>query len=255
MTDLATPPAAIPAPGAAEEGNARLGAATSPCAFFAGCSTCWPAPSSIAGLATLGRHLPGHPQPLAADGAGRVRLPVGALAAAPGWANRRDDRAGTSSARSSSASPGSCDFVVAWRLYGADHATATLPQTVLWRAIWGVFAYFALATGFTGSLQARRARRVAWPRRRPSRRWPAPSSRRSAASSIRTSCSTRSIRCIDLTRKDPQAAEAALMRFSGMLRYVLDTKRSGDRPGARWPTRSRSCATTSRSRAFAWARA
>src|SRR4029077_21191421 len=33
---------------------------------------------------------------------------------------------------------------------------------------------------------------------------------------------------IALTRKDAGEAEAALMRFSGMLRYVLDTKRSAD---------------------------
>ena len=31
---------------------------------------------------------------------------------------------------------------------------------------------------------------------------------------------------IALTRKDPRAAEAALLRFAGMLRYVLDSKRS-----------------------------
>ena len=53
------------------------------------------------------------------------------------------------------------DFVVAWKLFGADHATATFQQRVLWRAMWGVFAYGALVAGFGNALHARLAQRVA----------------------------------------------------------------------------------------------
>ena len=56
------------------------------------------------------------------------------------------------------------DFVVALSFFGADHALATFQQRLLWRAIWGVFAYAALASGFGALLHARR--------RTARRRWP-----------------------------------------------------------------------------------
>jgi hypothetical protein len=122
------------------------------------------------------------------------------------------------------------DFVVAWGLFGADHATATFQQRVLWRAMWGVFAYFALVSGFASSLHARLAQRVAI------------SAARAEAALVRAELANISGKLnphflfntlnslLILTRKDPAAAEQALLRFSRMMRYVLDTTRAaGDR--------------------------
>ena len=118
------------------------------------------------------------------------------------------------------------EFVLALRLYGAPHAVATLAQTILWRAIWGVVVYAAIASGFTGVLQARRARSSSL----------AAAQAESALARAELAAISGKLNphflfntlnsLIALTRKDAKEAEAALMRFSGMLRYVLDTKRS-----------------------------
>ncbi len=118
------------------------------------------------------------------------------------------------------------DFTASWLLYGAAHAGAMLAQTVLWRAIWGVVVYAAIATGFTAVLQTRRARASAL----------AAAQAESALARAELAAISGKLNphflfntlnsLIALTRKDAQAAEAALMRFSGMLRYVLDTQRS-----------------------------
>jgi len=118
------------------------------------------------------------------------------------------------------------DFVVAWGLFGSEHATATFQQRVLWRAMWGVFAYFALVFGFASALHARRAQRVAI------------AAARAEAALVRAELANISGKLnphflfntlnslLILTRKDPAAAEDALYRFSRMMRYVLDTTRS-----------------------------
>ncbi len=118
------------------------------------------------------------------------------------------------------------DFAIAWLLYGADHAKSMLMQTILWRAIWGVVVYIAIATAFTAMLQTRRARAAAI----------AAAQAESALARAELAVISGKLNphflfntlnsIIALTRKDAQAAEDALMRFSGMLRYVLDTKRS-----------------------------
>lgn len=117
------------------------------------------------------------------------------------------------------------DFVVAWALFGPDHAWAVLRQTVLWRAIWGVFAYAAIATGFNARLQARQARAAAL----------AAAQAESALARAELAAISGKLNphflfnalnsLIALTRKDAQAAETALLRFAGMLRYVLAAKR------------------------------
>jgi hypothetical protein len=119
-----------------------------------------------------------------------------------------------------------CDYVVSALLYGRTYANVMLVQTVLWRAIWGVIAYAAITTAFTAWLQARRARAASL----------AAAQAESALARAELAVISGKLNphflfntlnsLIALTRKDAQAAEAALMRFSGMLRYVLDTKRS-----------------------------
>ena len=119
-----------------------------------------------------------------------------------------------------------CDYVVSNLLYGHVYANVMLAQTVLWRAIWGVIAYAAIATAFTAWLQARRARAASL----------AAAQAESALARAELAVISGKLNphflfntlnsLIALTRKDAKQAEAALMRFSGMLRYVLDTKRS-----------------------------
>ena len=118
------------------------------------------------------------------------------------------------------------DFAVAWTLYGHVFANVMLVQKALWRAIWGVIAYAAIATAFTAWLQARRARAASL----------AAAQAESALARAELAVISGKLNphflfntlnsLIALTRKDAKQAEAALMRFSGMLRYVLDTKRS-----------------------------
>lgn len=119
----------------------------------------------------------------------------------------------------------SADFVLASLLFGAEHAHATLRQAALWRTITGVFVYVPLATGFTAVLSNAQARSSAL----------ATAQAESALARAELAAISGKLNphflfntlnsLIALTRKDAKAAEAALMHFSDMLRYVLDSKR------------------------------
>ena len=119
-----------------------------------------------------------------------------------------------------------CEYATLRWLYGVDHASAMLRQTALWRLIWGVVVYAAITTAFTALLQARRARAAAL----------AAAQAESALARAELSAISGKLdphflfntlnSLIALTRKDPRAAEEALLKFSNMLRYVLDSKRS-----------------------------
>ena len=119
-----------------------------------------------------------------------------------------------------------CDYVASWLLYGRVYAHVMLVQTALWRAVWGVIAYAAIGGAFAAWLQAQRARAAGL----------AAAQAESALARAELAVISGKLNphflfntlnsLIALTRKDAQAAEAALMRFAGMLRYVLDTKRS-----------------------------
>src|SRR6218665_3322693 len=118
-----------------------------------------------------------------------------------------------------------CEFCMSWLLFGVDHASAVLMQTLLSRAISGVLVYAAIATGFTAVLQSRRARAAAL----------MAAQAESALARAELAAISGKLNphflfntlnsLIALTRKDAAAAEAALLRFAGMLRYVLATKR------------------------------
>ncbi len=117
------------------------------------------------------------------------------------------------------------DFVLASLLFGPEHAQATLLQAALWRTVTGVFVYVPLATGFTAVLSAQQARASAL----------AAAQAESALARAELAAISGKLNphflfntlnsLIALTRKDARAAEAALMHFSDMLRYVLDSKR------------------------------
>ena len=117
------------------------------------------------------------------------------------------------------------DFIAAWVFFGIDHARATFEQRVLWRALWGVLGYVALVSGFGGALLAQRAQHAAL------------QAARAEAALVRAELAAISGKLnphflfntlnslLMLTRKDPAAAEDALLRFSRLMRYVLDTTR------------------------------
>ena len=117
------------------------------------------------------------------------------------------------------------DVGSAWWFFGPDHAQATFEQRVLWRAMWGVFVYVALVLGFGGALAARSAHQAAL------------AAARAEAALVRAELAAISGKLnphflfntlnslLMLTRRDPGAAEATLLRFSRMMRYVLDTSR------------------------------
>jgi signal transduction histidine kinase len=117
------------------------------------------------------------------------------------------------------------DFVTAVAFYGVDHALATMQRMIAWQAMWGVFVYVAMMLGFGGALQARRANQAAL------------SAARAEAALVRAELAAISGKLnphflfntlntlMMLMRSDPAAAEQTLLRFSRMMRYVLDTTR------------------------------
>ena len=120
------------------------------------------------------------------------------------------------------------EFAVNTALFGADHAGAVLVAGLLWHSVWGLVVYAAIATAFTAVLQSRAARGAAV----------AAAQAESALARAELSAISGKLNphflfntlnsLIALTRKDPAAAEAALLKFASMLRYVLDTKRGAD---------------------------
>ena len=117
----------------------------------------------------------------------------------------------------------SLDYAAMVVMYGHDHAEAMLQRLGLWQGMWGVFIYLALMLGFGGALHARRANAVAL------------GAARAEAALVRAELAAISGKLnphflfntlnslLMLTRRDPAAAEQSLLRFSRMMRYVLDT--------------------------------
>jgi len=117
------------------------------------------------------------------------------------------------------------EYAASALLFGPEHAKAVLQQGLVSRQIAGVLVYAAVVTAFTAALQAQRARAAAV------------AAAQAEAGMARAELAAVSGKLnphflfntlnliIALTRKDPRAAEEALMRFSGMLRYVLSVKR------------------------------
>jgi signal transduction histidine kinase len=117
------------------------------------------------------------------------------------------------------------DFFLSSWFYGRDHAVATFEQRLVWRSAWAVFIYTALVWGFAGALHARGAHRAALARAQ------------AEAALVRAELAAISGKLnphflfntlnsiIFLTRKDPGAAERALLSFARMLRYLLDSNR------------------------------
>lgn len=125
------------------------------------------------------------------------------------------------------------EFAVNATLFGTDHAGAVLLAGILWRSVWGFVVYAAIATAFNAVLQSRAARSAAVHAAQAES-----ALARAELSAISGKLNPHFLfntlnSLIALTRKDPAEAEAALLKFASMLRYVLDTKREGLSPHGR----------------------
>jgi Histidine kinase len=117
------------------------------------------------------------------------------------------------------------DFALAYALFGADHASATLQQNLLWRSAWVLFIYLALVLGFNSVIDARRAQDAAM------------NAAHAEAALVRAELAAISgklnphflfntLNSITvLVRRDAKAAEQALQCFARLMRYLLDAKR------------------------------
>ena len=126
------------------------------------------------------------------------------------------------------------DWAAAWFYFGPEHANATFERQVLWRAMWGVLVYVALMLGFGGALNARQAAEAVL------------DAARAESALVRAELAAISGKLNPhflfntlnslqvLTRRDPAAAEQAVLRFARLMRYVLDSTRgAGDRVALR----------------------
>ena len=118
------------------------------------------------------------------------------------------------------------EWALAGALFSPEHALAQLQHRLLWRSVFGVFVYGALVLGFAGVLHARQAQASAL------------AAAQAESALVRAELAAISGKLnphflfntlntlLLLTRRDPAAAEQALLGFSRMMRYVLDTQRA-----------------------------
>jgi Histidine kinase len=122
------------------------------------------------------------------------------------------------------------DFFIAWLFFGLPHAQATLEQGLVWRAVWGLVLYAGLVFGFGSALLQHRAHQQAL------------RAAQAEAALVRAELAAVQGKLnphflfntlnslLMLTRRDPARAEGALLGFSRLMRYVLDsTRQSGSR--------------------------
>jgi len=145
---------------------------------------------------------------------------------------------------------GALGFVLAWMevdgavsllFFGLAHAQASFVQGLPWRLAVGVFVYGALSVGFGSVLHARQAQAAALQAAQAER-----DAAQAQAALVRSELAVIQGKLnphflfntlnslLMLTRRDPAAAEHALLTFSRLMRYVLDRTRE---PDARVPLR------------------
>ncbi len=118
-------------------------------------------------------------------------------------------------------------YATFWLLYGPEVAERARRGWFIWQAMFGMMMYWAVAGGFTAYRAVQRARQEA------------AASAQATALLARTELAAlrqklnphflfNTLHSLQaLVRKDAQRAEQALLMFSDMLRYVLDTEKEG----------------------------
>jgi signal transduction histidine kinase len=110
-------------------------------------------------------------------------------------------------------------------LYGKELAVSTLHESFLWQFFWGLIVYAGLISALNFFLTARQSKANAVVAAQ------ADAARvRAELSAVRGKLNPHFLfntlnTLVALTRKDSQKAQDALIQFSGMLRYVLDSQR------------------------------
>jgi signal transduction histidine kinase len=118
-------------------------------------------------------------------------------------------------------------YGVLWLLFSPAQAERAWHNWFIWQSMWGMMLYWAVAGGFTAYRAIERAKAEA-----------AASAQaqallaRTELAALRNKLNPHFLfntlhSIIALTRKDGAAAEKALLMFSDMLRYVLDTEKAG----------------------------
>ena len=119
-------------------------------------------------------------------------------------------------------------YALLWALVSPAAAARARANWFIWLGMWGMIMYWAVAGGFSAWRAVERARREA-----------AASAQAQALlahaelAALRSKLNPHFLfntlhSIIALTRKDAARAEAALLMFSDMLRYVLDTEKTGE---------------------------
>jgi signal transduction histidine kinase len=115
--------------------------------------------------------------------------------------------------------------LASYLLNGPEFCMTNLRETFLWQSLWGYIVYAGLVAALHSLLTARQSK--------------ANAVAAVEADSARVKAELSAIRgklnphflfntlntLVILTRQDPKQAEALLLRFSGMLRYILDSQR------------------------------
>jgi signal transduction histidine kinase len=119
-------------------------------------------------------------------------------------------------------------YLLIWLLRDQAAADGARERWFIWQAMWGMMMYWAVAGGFTAYRAVQRARAEA------------AASAQATALIARTELAAlrnklnphflfNTLHSLTaLVRRDPKRAENALLMFSDMLRYVLETEKSGD---------------------------
>jgi len=118
-------------------------------------------------------------------------------------------------------------YFLIWLMLDPAAAERARNQWIIWQAMWGMMMYWAVAGGFTAYRAVVRARAEV-----------AASAQaqallaRTELAALRNKLNPHFLfntlhSIIALTRKEAARAEAALLMFSDMLRYVLDTEKAG----------------------------
>lgn len=117
------------------------------------------------------------------------------------------------------------DFALAAGFFGLDHARATLEQRLVWRSAWAGLVYTAMVLGFNSVLQGRRAQAAAV------------AAAQAEAGRVRAELAAitgklnphfffNTLNSLHfLLHQDTRKAEASLLGFARMMRYLLDSRR------------------------------
>jgi signal transduction histidine kinase len=118
-------------------------------------------------------------------------------------------------------------YAIAYFYYGPQSAQRIVQSWFIWQAMWGLMMYAVIAGVFHAvrAVEAARVQAVATAQAETLLM-------RSELVALRNKLNPHFLfntlhSIIALTRKDAKAAEAALLKFSDMLRYVLETEKSG----------------------------